>query len=162
MNQVETQTPIHPGLFVYTVETKPGDTIGLLTSRCHGCERHEFPPATHCPGCGSQSVSTVELSSQASVGGSTTVMVSPPGAMTVAPYTVVVAQFPEGVSILGLAVGDPGDVEIGSRIQSVACEIGGKLGFAFRVVDGAITSARSEAGRGLRQATPPPRCTTGS
>jgi uncharacterized protein len=113
---------------------KVGDDASLRASHCLSCGRWEFPYRDYCPGCGSQSVSDGALSSRARVIGTTAVLHQPPGALVEAPYTVALAAFPEGVSVLGLVQDVPfEDVPIDAEVVATVVELGGRLGYQYRL-----------------------------
>lgn len=93
---------------------QPGDVAPLRGFRCASCERAGFPSAAHCPVCGSATVA-IPLGPHAQLAQATAVLHAPPGALVEVPYVVGIAQFDEGVSILGLVLVDdldriaPGD-----------------------------------------------------
>jgi uncharacterized OB-fold protein len=122
-------------LFEWDGELAPGAPIALVASRCDGCGRCEFPRLEHCPECGGPA-SPVRLSRSARVSQWTAVNHATPGGLVDVPYSVAVADFPEGISILGLVRGDgsPGEVALGDEVTVVATEVGDKLGYAFAVV----------------------------
>ena len=59
----------------------------------------------------------------------------PPGGLVPVPYAVAVADFPEGISILGLVsnAGTAEELELGDEVQTVAAQVGDKIGYAFLV-----------------------------
>ncbi len=61
----------------------------------------------------------------------------PPGGLVDVPYSVVVADFPEGISILGLVSkdGSAGVVALGNQVEVVSTEVGERIGYAFSVVE---------------------------
>jgi uncharacterized OB-fold protein len=111
-----------------------GSLVALVTSRCTACGRHEFPSRERCPACRSATTAAL-LSTTASVAGYTSVSHPPPGAAVDVPYAVVIAAFPEGVSVLGRVVG-AGYPELarGTKVDTVAAEVGDDLGYAYRLV----------------------------
>jgi uncharacterized protein len=114
----------------------PGDVVRLRASYCVSCDRWEFPARSYCPTC-SASPEERPLSSEAKVALTTAVLHQPPGALVEAPYTVALAEFPEGISIMGV-VSDRAfeDVRIGQPLTTVAVQVGNSLGYAFVVTDG--------------------------
>jgi uncharacterized OB-fold protein len=99
-------------------EGSPGDVTHLVASRCPACHRVEFPARSECPACGAASV-VVELTGPARLRISTAVLAQPPGSRVEAPYGVGVAEFPEGICVQGLLVGQP---EAGAEVDVVVHE----------------------------------------
>jgi uncharacterized OB-fold protein len=115
-------------------DARAGEPVALAASRCNRCLRYEFPQKACCPSCGGDTI-TVALSRFATVAGFTSVLSQPPDALVRAPYVIVVAAFPEDLSILGLYVGASiDDVHLGSRLRSVAVAAGERVGFGFALV----------------------------
>lgn len=77
---------------------------GLRGIRCAGCERSSFPHRDLCPHCGSDAVTAIVLADRARVVSWTVVHQAPPPLQT--PYTLATVDFPDGVRVLGVAVGD--------------------------------------------------------
>jgi len=125
------------GLLATTSVPEPGTIVALAASACGTCGRHEFPVRDDCPACGAAMTPT-PLSTSALVAGFTAVNHPPPGAAIEAPYTVAVGAFPEGVAILGPVVGAAFDeLAIGDAIETVALDVGSRIGYGFRVVPSA-------------------------
>jgi len=108
-----------------------GSATALLASSCRECGRAEFPRRTSCPACGA-TAEPVELVGPAVLRVSTAVMAQPPGSLIEAPYGVGVAEFAQGLCVLGLLVGQP---EVGATVDVVVHEPyqGGRI-FAFAEV----------------------------
>ena len=106
-----------------------GSATALLASTCTSCRRTEFPRRPDCPACGAE-VRPTTLAGPATTRVSTAVLAQPPGSLVRAPYSVGVAEFPEGVCVIGLLVDDP---EVGDRVEVVVHEPydDGRV-FAFR------------------------------
>ena len=81
-----------------------GQRTSLCATRCEGCGRHSFPSRTHCPGCG-EDTKPVSLAGPARLRVLTGVRAQPPGSKVEAPYNAGVAEFDEGICIIGLVVG---------------------------------------------------------
>lgn len=114
----------------------PGENARLRASHCLGCGRWEFPRRDYCPGCGGRDVHEQPLGPMAHVVGTSAVLHPPPGSLVEAPYTVALAAFPEGISILGV-VQDRSfdDVALGADVVATTVELDGRLGYQYRVVD---------------------------
>lgn len=111
----------------------PGAPNRLRASRCTSCDRVEFPVAERCPACGGEAA-PVALSGEARLGPRTAVLHAPPDALVEVPYVVGVAEFPEGISVLGL-VDTPGleAAATGDAIETIAYEAApGLVTYAFR------------------------------
>lgn len=111
----------------------PGTVVALAASACTACGRHEFPARARCPSCLSEAVVST-LSTRARISGFTSVNHPPPGASMDVPYVVAVGAFPEGVSVLGPVVGAGiGGVAVGDLVDTVAADIGGSIGYGYRL-----------------------------
>lgn len=110
---------------------EPGEATHLLASRCPGCDRSEFPRRVECPACGEAS-EPVELVGPAHLRVSSAVLAQPPGSLVEAPYGVGVAEFGDGLCVIGLLVGE---IERGASVEVVVHEPyeGGRT-FAFREI----------------------------
>ena len=106
-----------------------GEPTALLASLCRACGRAEFPRRTTCPACGADADLAL-LRGPARLTVSTAVLAQPPGSKVEAPYGVGVAEFPQGLRVIGLLVGDP---RIGATVDVVVHEpYEGGSTFAFR------------------------------
>ncbi|WP_148573828.1 Zn-ribbon domain-containing OB-fold protein [Nocardioides caldifontis] len=108
---------------------EPGDPTYLKGSVCRACGRAEFPRRAECPACGAES-EPVDLEGPARLRVSSAVLAQPPGSKVQAPYGVGVAEFPQGLCVIGLLVGEPA---AGATVEVVVHEPypGGRI-FAFR------------------------------
>lgn len=105
----------------------------LRASRCRACARVEFPPAERCPACGGDA-RAIGIGPEARLGPRTAVLHAPPGALVDVPYVVGVAEFPEGISVIGL-VDAPSldDTRTGDVVDTIAHEAApGLVTYAFR------------------------------
>jgi uncharacterized OB-fold protein len=82
----------------------PGERTALHASICPACGRTAFPRVTECLACGA-ATEPVVLAGPATLRALTSVTSQPPGALVQAPYDVGVAQFPEGICVIGLIDG---------------------------------------------------------
>jgi uncharacterized OB-fold protein len=107
---------------------EPGTRTALLASSCGQCGRAEFPRRASCPACGA-ATEKIELAGPATLRVSTAVLAQAPGSQVQAPYNVGVAEFRQGLCVLGLLVDEP---EIGATVDVVVHEPydGGRI-FAF-------------------------------
>jgi uncharacterized OB-fold protein len=115
---------------------QPGNQVFLKASFCGTCDRHEFPARAYCPTCDAHPVE-VALSGRATIAGFSAVLHQPPGGMIETPYAIALAEFPEGVAILGTVQGaDYRDLAIGDVVETVAREIGNSVEYTYRLVSG--------------------------
>jgi uncharacterized OB-fold protein len=119
----------------------PGHRTALLSGSCPSCHRVSFPRAGQCAACG-EPLAQTSLAGPAVLTVLTAVLAQPPGAKIQAPYDVGVAQFAEGICVIGLI---DGPVEQGDQVEPVvvAPYEGGQT-FAFRRAE---VGARSEGER---------------
>ena len=81
-----------------------GERTALVASRCPSCNRHQFPARRECPACRTKT-EEASLSGPARLRVLTGVRAQPPGSLVVAPYDIGVAEFDEGICVLGLVSG---------------------------------------------------------
>lgn len=106
-----------------------GASTSLVGSRCPACGRHQFPARAECPAC-STLTEPAALTGPARLRVLTGVHAQPPGSRVEAPYDIGVAEFDEGICVIGLVVGD---LRKGDRVRPVVAEpyVGGRIfGFA--------------------------------
>jgi uncharacterized OB-fold protein len=122
---------IAPGLFDESAPLEPGVEIRLTPSWCQACDRYEFPQRRTCPQCGAQSPPK-RLGARAIISQYTDVNYPVPGGKIPTPYAVAVADFEEGISILGVMPGVAArDLEVGQAVRTVALEVGDKISFGY-------------------------------
>jgi uncharacterized OB-fold protein len=93
----------------------------LMGSRCKKCGATSFPPRADCAECMSGEFEFFEMSGKATLHTYTTIVAAPTGFEDVVPYTVGVADLPEGGRLLawiGETIDDE-DIEIGMDLQVV-------------------------------------------
>jgi uncharacterized OB-fold protein len=95
-----------------------GSPTALLGSACPRCGRAEFPRRTTCPACGA-AADPILLEGPAVLTVSTAVLAQPPGSKVEAPYGVGVAEFVQGIRVIGLLVDEPA---IGATVDVVVHE----------------------------------------
>jgi uncharacterized OB-fold protein len=111
------------------VAAAPGERTALHASTCPDCGRTAFPRVAECLACGG-GTEPVLLAGPATLRALTSVASQPPGALVQAPYDVGVAQFPEGICVIGLI---DGHAEHGATVTVVATSpYPDGLTFAFR------------------------------
>jgi uncharacterized OB-fold protein len=126
-------TVLADGLIADAVTPRVGDVVRLAGAQCRSCQRVEFPVRSSCPSCG-QPMEPRALAPNARVHAVTQVEHPPPGALVEVPYVVVMADLPEGVTVLGQLVGAGFDeVAPGDEITSVAVPVGDKVSYGFRL-----------------------------
>lgn len=81
------------------------DLTALCASSCGSCGRVTFPRRLQCPACGGSSA-PIELHGPARLRVLTSVLAQPPGSKVTAPYDVGVAEFDEGICVIGLTAGE--------------------------------------------------------
>ena len=69
--------------------------------RCASCDDAMLPPRQLCPACGSSELVEADLSNGASVVASTKIEATIPKFSGETPYTVVIAEFEDGVRLTG-------------------------------------------------------------
>ncbi len=116
----------HPDLYAAAAVGTP---TTLVASRCPQCGRHQFPARTECPAC-STSTERAELAGPARLRVLTGVHAQPPGSRVEAPYDVGVAEFDEGICVLGLVVGDASKGDLVRPVVTEPYEGGHIFGFA--------------------------------
>jgi len=133
---MSTWSPVDDRLFEWDGELEPGAPIALVASQCEKCGRFEFPQHETCPSCGGPA-NPVRLSRGARVSQWTAVNHAPPGGLVDVPYSVAVADFPEGISVLGLIrkSDSAGALALGDQVEVVATEVGDRIGYAFGIVN---------------------------
>jgi uncharacterized OB-fold protein len=132
---VSTWTALDDRLFETEGELAPGVPLALVASKCDDCGRYEFPVHDVCPDCHG-TTSPARLSPTGTVGQWTAVNHPVPGGLIEVPYFVVAADFPEGISVLGIVTkdGHPGEVNLGDQVEVVATQVGEQIGYAYRIV----------------------------
>jgi uncharacterized OB-fold protein len=134
MSVDEKSVELAPGLFESDGELAPGAEVFLVASWCAKCERFDFPALEQCPVC--EAASTRQrLDRRGTISQFTNVNHPPPGGLVPVPYAVAVADFAGGISVLGLVsnAGTAEELQLGDEVQTVAAQVGDKIGYAFRV-----------------------------
>ncbi|SOD71798.1 uncharacterized OB-fold protein [Jatrophihabitans sp. GAS493] len=118
--------PAPPALFA---AADPGAQTTLGASHCTSCRRVHFPRRVECAACGSP-CTPIDLAGPARLRVLTGVHAQPPGSLVIAPYLVGVAEFPEGICVIGLI---DGEAERGDSVTPVVvAPYEGGLTFGFR------------------------------
>ena len=114
-------------------ERVAGEPTRLAGSRCTTCGRVQFPRIGHCPAC-TVPTEDLSMSGPARLVFATQVEAQPPDSLVEAPYAVGVAEFAEGLRIIGL-LEDPA-ASVGEMVVPVVYRPTDALvTFAFRRMD---------------------------
>jgi uncharacterized OB-fold protein len=134
MSADEKSAELAPGLFESDGELVPGAEVFIVASQCTDCERYDFPALEQCPAC-EGATARRRLSPRGSISQFTNVNHPPPGGLVPVPYAVAVADFPEGISVLGLVSNAQSSAELrfGDEVRTVAAPVGDQLNYAFEV-----------------------------
>ena len=109
-----------------------GQPTRLAASRCPRCARVQFPSTASCPVCSLPS-QELWLAGPATLVFATRILAEPPDSLVAAPYGVGVAEFVEGIRVIGL-LADPAPV-VGEAVVPVVHQPAVDLvTFAFRQV----------------------------
>jgi len=101
-----------------TAAAAAGDPYYL---QCTACGTATLPPRGHCPNCGATTLRIRPLSATGTVASFTEIHISTPRFADATPYTVVVADFDEGIRLTGQLRGTDA-VEVGDRVAIGADE----------------------------------------
>ncbi len=90
----------------------------IMTTKCKKCGKVFFPPKAHCPNCISSDVEWLEITGDGKLLTFTVVNYGPSGFENDAPYTLGIAEFNEGVKILGRVSKTikPNDIKTGMKV----------------------------------------------
>ena len=83
-----------------------GQLTQLAATRCPNCDRVQFPVTSSCPVCRVPS-DELWLAGPATLVFATQVLAQPPDSLVTAPYGVGVAEFTEGIRVIGLLADPP-------------------------------------------------------
>ena len=91
----------------------------VMATKCRKCGKAFFPPKSDCPGCLSSDVEWLEVSGTGTLLTYTVVNYGPSGFENDAPYTLGIAEFGEGVKVLGRVSKQvsPDDIKVGMRVK---------------------------------------------
>jgi len=91
----------------------------VMMTKCQKCGRAFFPPKADCPRCVSSNVEWLEISSIGTLLTFTVVNYGPSGFENDTPYTLGIAEFEEGVKVLGRVSREisPEDIKVGMRVK---------------------------------------------
>lgn len=114
-----------------------GEATRLAASQCPLCGRIQFPRLVDCPVCGTTS-QELWLAGPAELVFATRVLADPPGSAVAAPYSVGVAEFSEGIRIIGL-LDEVVPPSVSDAVVPVLIEPAqGLTAYAFRRADGSL------------------------
>ena len=91
----------------------------VMMTKCQQCGKAFFPPKADCPQCVSSNVEWLEISSIGTLLTFTVVNYGPSGFENDTPYTLGIAEFEEGVKVLGRVSREisPEDIKVGMRVK---------------------------------------------
>jgi uncharacterized OB-fold protein len=134
MSVDERSVELAPGLFECDGELVAGAEVFIVASQCTACDRYDFPALEQCPAC-EGTTARRRLGRRGVVSQFTNVNHPPPGGLVPVPYAVAVADFPEGISVLGLVSNahTSDELHVGDEVLTVAIPVGEHLNYAFEV-----------------------------
>lgn len=109
----------------------------VMATRCRDCGKRYLPPRTECSKCLSVDMEWFEIEPEGRLTTYTTVRYGPAGFEDKAPYTIAVAEFGEGLRMLGHLGGDlrESDIRIGMRVRITPVKLeGDRVGYEFQVL----------------------------
>ena len=91
----------------------------VMMTKCQQCGKAFFPPKADCPKCVSSNVEWLEISSIGTLLTFTVVNYGPSGFENDTPYTLGIAEFEEGVKVLGRVSKaiSPEEIKVGMRVK---------------------------------------------
>lgn len=91
----------------------------VMMTKCQQCGKAFFPPKADCPKCVSSNVEWLEISSTGTLLTFTVVNYGPSGFENDTPYTLGIAEFEEGVKVLGRVSKEisPEEIKVGMRVK---------------------------------------------
>lgn len=107
----------------------------FMATKCKKCKKSFFPPQLDCPNCISSEVEWFEISSLGTLLTFTMVNYGPSGFENDAPYTLGIAEFEEGVKVLGRISKDVAteDIRIGMKVKLSPTKInGGRVAYEMK------------------------------
>ena len=131
------------GIKGFTSETKAGDFVKyleqgkIMTTKCISCGTLLFPPKFYCAHCGGEKMEWIELKGTGRVVTFTTVYYGPAGFENETPYTIAIAEFPDGIQMLGhMDKGiDAGSIKIGIKVKAVPVKHGDRCWYQFELAE---------------------------
>ncbi|MBI2979343.1 MAG: Zn-ribbon domain-containing OB-fold protein [Chloroflexi bacterium] len=97
----------------------------IMTTKCRECGKVFFPPKADCPRCLTSNVEWVEINGNGTLLTYTVVNYGPSGFENDTPYILGIAEFEEGVKILGRVSKEinPRDINVGMKIKLVPVKL---------------------------------------
>ena len=129
------------GTVSFTVETKAADFITYLeqgkvmATKCQKCGAAYFPPKMDCPKCMDSDVEWLEIKADGKLATYTVVNYGPTGFEDDAPYILAIADFEDGVKILGRLSRniEEGDIKLGMKLKVVPIKLpGDRISYEFQ------------------------------
>lgn len=113
------------GVVSFTSDAKVAPLVDYLAkgkvmmTKCRQCGKAFFPPKADCPKCVSSNVEWLEISSTGTLLTFTVVNYGPSGFENDTPYTLGIAEFEEGVKVLGRVSREisPEEIKVGMRVK---------------------------------------------
>ena len=113
------------GIVSFTSDAKVAQFVDYLeqgkvmTTKCPQCGRVFFPPKADCPRCMSSDMEWIEINSTGTLLTFAVVNYGPSGFENDTPYTLGIAEFEEGVKILGRVSKEvaPEDITVGMKVK---------------------------------------------
>lgn len=113
------------GIVSFTAEAKVAPFVDylvqgkIMTTKCKECGKIFFPPKADCPRCLSSNIEWTEINSTGTLLTFTKVNYGPSGFENETPYILGIAEFEEGVKILGRVSKEinPKDVAVGMKVR---------------------------------------------
>jgi len=129
------------GTVSFTSETKATDFVTYLeqgkvmTTRCKRCGTSYFPPKLDCPKCSASDAEWFEIKGDGKLLTYAVVNYGPTGFENDTPYTLAIADFPQGIRIFGRLSRDISetDAKIGMPVKVVPVKLAdGKVSYEFQ------------------------------
>lgn len=130
------------GTVSFTAQAKVAPFIDYLAqgkvmgTQCRQCGRKFFPPQVDCPNCLISDMDWFEIKEKGKLLTYTVVNYGPSGFEDETPYTLGIAQFPEGVSVLARMSKkiDTNDLRVGMEVKLVPINLPNeKITYEFEV-----------------------------
>jgi uncharacterized OB-fold protein len=128
------------GVISFTKEAKSVDFVAYLeqgkvmATKCQKCGAVHFPPKMDCPKCLGSAVEWVEVTGTGKLLTYSIVQYGPAGFENDAPYTLAVAEFPDGVHIFSRISKDvkEADIKVGMDVKVVPAKLpGDRIAYEF-------------------------------
>jgi uncharacterized OB-fold protein len=129
------------GTVSFTAEAKVADFITqleagkVMATRCRKCGGSYFPPKADCPKCLSSDVEWFEITGNGKLNSYTVVNYGPTGFEADAPYILALAEFGDGIQILGRLSQDikEKDIKVGMNLTVSPVKLAeNRIAYEFR------------------------------